>query len=54
MTFVSPKQEYPAEWTWPTKPAWPTKVGVTLRFVRGYDITNNRFIRRFDILWGPQ
>lgn len=26
--------------------------GVSLRFVRGFDITNNRRISRFDIVWG--
>jgi hypothetical protein len=26
--------------------------GASLRFVRGFDITNNRFISRFDVLWG--
>ena len=26
--------------------------GVSLRFVRGFDITANRFVSRFDILWG--
>jgi hypothetical protein len=25
---------------------------ISLRFVRGFDITNNRFISRFDVLWG--
>ncbi len=30
----------------------PRHGGVSLRFIRGYDITNNRRICRFDILAG--
>jgi hypothetical protein len=26
--------------------------GISLRFVRGFDILNNRRISRFDVLWG--
>jgi len=26
--------------------------GISLRFVRGFDITNNVFVSRFDVLWG--
>jgi hypothetical protein len=26
--------------------------GISLRFVRGFDIINNRRISRFDVLWG--
>ena len=29
-----------------------SKAGISLRFVRGYDITNDKFISRFDILYG--
>ena len=26
--------------------------GISLRFVRGFDINLNRFVSRFDVLWG--
>jgi hypothetical protein len=26
--------------------------GISLRFVRGYNITTNQFVSRFDVLWG--
>jgi hypothetical protein len=51
-TFVSPKQELPGGMDMATQASLADEGGVSLRFVRGYDITNNRFISRFDILWG--
>lgn len=52
ITFVSPKQELPGGMDMAYQASLADDGGVTLRFVRGYDITNNRFISRFDILWG--
>lgn len=52
VTFVSPKQELPGGMDMAYQASLEDEGGVTLRFVRGYDITNNRFISRFDILWG--
>lgn len=52
ITFVSPKQELPGGMDMAYQASLADDGGITLRFVRGYDITNNRFISRFDILWG--
>lgn len=52
VTFVSPKQEIPGGMDMAYQASLADEGGITLRFVRGYDITNNRFISRFDILWG--
>ena len=52
LTFVSPKQELPGGMDMAYQASLADEGGVTLRFVRGYDITNNQFISRFDILWG--
>jgi hypothetical protein len=51
-TFVSPKQELPGGMDMAYQASLADEGGVSLRFVRGYDITNNKFISRFDILWG--
>lgn len=52
LTFVSPKQELPGGMDMAYQASLADEGGVTLRFVRGYDITANKFISRFDILWG--
>lgn len=52
ITFVSPKQELPGGMDMAYQASLADEGGISLRFVRGYDITNNRFISRFDILWG--
>ncbi len=52
LTFVSPKQELPGGMDMAYQASLADEGGVTLRFVRGYDITQNKFISRFDILWG--
>jgi hypothetical protein len=52
ITFVSPKQELPGGMDMAYQASLADSGGVTLRFVRGFDITNNKFISRFDILWG--
>lgn len=51
-TFVSPKQEIPGGMDMAYQASLADEGGISLRFVRGYDITANRFISRFDILWG--
>lgn len=51
-TFVSPMQPLPGGMDYAANASLADEGGVSLRFVRGYDITNNRFISRFDILWG--
>lgn len=51
-TFVSPKQELPGGMDMAYQASLADEGGVSLRFVRGYDITLNRFVSRFDILWG--
>lgn len=51
-TFVSPKQELPGGMDMAYQASLADEGGVSLRFVRGFDITNNQFISRFDILWG--
>ncbi len=52
VTFVSPKQELPGGMDMAYQASLADEGGVTLRFVRGYDILNNRLVSRFDILWG--
>jgi len=52
ITFVSPKQELPGGMDMAYQASLADEGGVSLRFVRGFDITNNKFISRFDILWG--
>jgi hypothetical protein len=52
ITFVSPKQELPGGMDMAYQASLADEGGVTLRFVRGFDITNNKFVSRFDILWG--
>ena len=52
ITFVSPKQELPGGMDMAYQASLADEGSISLRFVRGYDITNNRFISRFDVLWG--
>lgn len=52
ITFVSPKQELPGGMDMAYQASLADEGGVSLRFVRGFDIINNKFISRFDILWG--
>ena len=51
-TFVSPKQEVPGGMDMAYQASLADEGGVSLRFVRGFDISTNKFISRFDILWG--
>ena len=52
ITFVSPKQELPGGMDMAYQASMADEGSISLRFVRGFDITNNRFISRFDVLWG--
>lgn len=52
VTFVSPEQELPGGMDMAYQASLADDGGISLRFVRGFDITNNRFISRFDVLWG--
>jgi hypothetical protein len=52
ITFVSPKQELPGGMDMAYQASLADDGGVTLRFVRGYNILTNQFVSRFDILWG--
>jgi hypothetical protein len=52
VTFVSPKQELPRGMDMAYQASLADEGSISLRFVRGYDILNNRFISRFDCLWG--
>jgi hypothetical protein len=51
-TFVSPAQPLPGGMDYAANASLADEGGVSLRFLRGYDINTNRFISRFDILWG--
>lgn len=52
ITFVSPKQELPGGMDMAYQASLADEGSISLRFVRGYDVLNNRFISRFDVLWG--
>jgi hypothetical protein len=52
VTFVSPKQELPGGMDMAYQASMADEGSISLRFVRGFDITQNRFISRFDVLWG--
>ena len=52
VTFVSPEMELPGGMDMASSASMADEGGISLRFVRGFDITNNRRISRFDVLWG--
>jgi hypothetical protein len=52
ITFVSPEMELPNNMDMAAQASLADEGSISLRFVRGFDITNNRRISRFDILWG--
>lgn len=52
VTFVSPELELPGGMDMASSASMADEGGISLRFVRGFDITNNRRISRFDVLWG--
>lgn len=52
ITFVSPEMELPNGMDMAAQASLADEGSISLRFVRGFDILNNRRISRFDILWG--
>ena len=52
ITFVSPEMELPNNMDMAAQSSLADDGGISLRFVRGFDILNNRRISRFDVLWG--
>jgi hypothetical protein len=52
VTFVSPELELPGGMDMASSASMADEGGISLRFVRGFDIVNNRRISRFDVLWG--
>lgn len=52
ITFVSPEMELPGGMDMAAQASLADEGSISLRFVRGFDITNNRRISRFDVLWG--
>lgn len=52
ITFVSPMQEVPGGMDMAYNASLADEGGISLRFVRGFDILNNRFVSRFDVLYG--
>ena len=51
ITFASPEQEIPGGMDMAYQASLADEGSIALRFVRGFDITNNRFISRFDLLY---
>lgn len=52
VTFVSPEMEVPNNMDMAYQASLADEGSISLRFVRGFDILNNRRISRFDVLWG--
>lgn len=52
IAFVSPEMELPNGMDMASQATMADEGGISLRFVRGFDIVNNRRISRFDVLWG--
>ncbi len=52
ITFVSPEMELPGGMDMAAQSSLADEGSISLRFVRGFDIVNNRRISRFDVLWG--
>jgi hypothetical protein len=52
IAFVSPEMELPGGMDMASQASMADEGGISLRFVRGFDILNNRRISRFDVLWG--
>ena len=52
VTLVSPEQNLPQGMAVATKASLADDGGISLRWVQGYDITNNRNVNRIDVLWG--
>jgi len=51
ITFASPEMEIPGGMDMAYNASLADEGSISLRFVRGFDITNNRFISRFDLLY---
>ena len=51
-TFVSPKQELPGGMDMASQSSLADEGSISLRFIRGYEIGTNRYVSRFDVLWG--
>ena len=52
VTLVSPEQNLPQGMAIATKASLADEGGISLRWVQGYDILNNRNVNRLDVLWG--
>lgn len=52
ITFVSPEMEVPGGMDMASSSSLADEGGISLRFVRGFDILNNKRVSRFDVLWG--
>ena len=52
VTVVSPEQNLPQGMAIATKASLADEGGISLRWVQGYDILNNRNVNRLDVLWG--
>ena len=52
ITFVSPEMDLPGGMDYAAQSTLADQGGISLRFVRGFDILNNKRISRFDVLYG--
>lgn len=52
VAFVSPEMDLPGGMDMASQSSLADEGSISLRFLRGYDIENNRRISRFDVLWG--
>ena len=52
VTLVSPEQSLPQGMAVASKASLADDGGISLRWVQGYDIVNNRNVNRLDVLWG--
>lgn len=52
VAFVSPEMDLPGGMEMASQATMADEGGISLRFVRGFDIISNRRISRFDVLWG--
>ena len=52
VTVVSPEQNLPQGMAIATRASLADEGGISLRWVQGYDILNNRNVNRLDVLWG--
>lgn len=52
ITFVSPEMELPGGMDMAAQSSLADEGSISLRFVRGFDILNNKRVSRFDVLYG--